>query len=50
MCIAFTGNLQKYELAEYFPVKRKELDLIFMQTGHFLVKFYTSTLNFNMFR
>ena len=37
--IAFTGNLQKYELADYFPIKRNILDLIFMQTGHFLVKF-----------
>ena len=22
-CIAFTGNLQKYELADYFPKKEK---------------------------
>ena len=33
-----------------FPVKRKFLDLIFMQIGHFLVKFYTSSLYFNIFR
>ena len=33
-----------------FPIKRKFLDLIFMQIGHFLVKFYTSTLYFNIFR
>ena len=29
VCIAFTGNLQKYELADYFPIKRNILDLIF---------------------
>ena len=48
VCIAFTGNLQKYELADYFPKIRKILDLNFMQTSHFLVKFYTPTLYFNI--
>ena len=50
VCIAFTGNLQKHELADYLPIKRKKLDLIFMQTSHFLVEIYTSTLYFNIFR
>ena len=50
VCIAFTGDLQKHELADYSPEIRKFLDLYFMQTSHFLVKFYTPTLYFNIFR
>ena len=33
-----------------FPIKPNFLDLIFIQMGHFLGKFYTSTLYFNIFR
>ena len=39
-CVYSIYRLSQNELADSFPVKRKMLDLIFMQTDHFLVKFY----------
>ena len=50
VCIAITGNLQKYELTDNFSIKSKILDIIFMQTGHFLSSFKNSTLYFNIIR